>query len=67
MKYTKPFNKFVKLLDKRMLKGFHEYGDGSFDREPNDLLNEIQEELMDVCGWSVILFAKLENLKRRKK
>jgi len=65
MKYKKHFNKFVKLLDERLKKGFEEYGDASFDRENIDLIGEIEEELLDVCGWSVIMFAKLEELRKK--
>ena len=64
MKYKKHFNKFVKLLDKKMKKGYKEYGDKSFDRDVPDLIGEIEEELLDVCGSSIIIFARLEELKK---
>ena len=65
MKYKEIFPIFIKRLDERMEKGFKEYGDGSFDRDPQDVLNEIQQELLDVCGWSVILFHILETKKKQ--
>ena len=65
MRYKKHFKKFVELLDKRMKKGYKEYRDKSFNRDDKSLVEEIQEELLDVCGWSVIMFAKLEELKKK--
>ncbi len=42
MIYKKYFKQFVKDLDKKMLKGFKEYGDGSFSRDPIELMGELQ-------------------------
>jgi hypothetical protein len=33
------------------------------ERPAVDLITEIQEELADVCGWSVALWARLERLR----
>jgi hypothetical protein len=65
MKYKKYFPKFVKLLDAKMLKGFREYGDVSFERQPKDLSEEIQQELIDICGWSMIMWVRLEKIKKK--
>jgi hypothetical protein len=65
MKYKKYFNTFTNKLNKKMEKGYHEYGDKSFDREPKELMGEIEEELLDICGWSIILFARLQELKKK--
>ena len=58
MKYKIHFDKFIQHLDQRLKKGYHEYGDKSFDRSSNSLLNEIQEELVDVAGWAEILYSR---------
>lgn len=63
MLYKKYFSKFIKALDKKMEKGFHEYGDKTFSRNILELLNEIQDELLDTCGWSNALWVKIEKLK----
>ena len=62
MKYKKYFQKFVKDLDKRMLKGYHDYGDKSFNLPPEKLVDELIEEVLDISGWSVILYARLVTL-----
>lgn len=63
MKYKIHFPKFIQHLDQRLKKGYHEYGDESFDRSSCSLLNEIQEELVDVAGWAEVLYSKIEELK----
>jgi len=67
MKYKKHFKKFVKLLDAKMKKGFLQYGDKSFDREPEDLIGELQQEVIDISGWGMILFHRLEEMKLKLK
>ena len=67
MLYKKYFNKFIKELDKRMEAGHREYGDKSFSRDPLELLGEVREELFDVCGWTLILLVRLEELKKQLK
>jgi len=32
-------------------------------RDPADLLSEIEEELLDVCGWSFVLWCRLHRLR----
>jgi hypothetical protein len=67
MIYKKHFKQFVKELDKKMLKGFKEYGDVSFNRKSEDLVGEIEQELLDICGWSLILWVHLNELKLKVK
>ena len=56
------FKKFRKQLKVRMVQGQEDYGDTSFDLPPTELILEIQEELLDVCNWSFILWRRMENL-----
>ncbi len=56
---------FSARVRERLEAGRTEYGDTSFERPPGELLEEIQQELCDVCGWSFILFERLERLRRR--
>jgi hypothetical protein len=67
MKYKKHFNKFVKLLDAKMKKGFLQYGDKSFDRPAEDLISELQAEMLDISGWGMILFHRLEEMRNKLK
>lgn len=64
MIYKKYFKQFVKDLDKKMLKGFKEYGDGSFSRDPRELMGELQQEAIDLAGWGMILWVRLNELKK---
>ena len=57
------FAEFSKQVRARMEIGARTYGDKSLTAEPVTLLNEIQEELEDVCGWSVLLWWQLERLR----
>jgi len=65
MKYKKYFSKFTKELDKKMLRGFEEYGDRSFNLPPDKLIDEIMEEVIDISGWGMILYARLQELKKK--
>ena len=65
MLYKKHFKQFVKDLDSKMDAGYHEYGDKSFKRPPKELLQELEEEVLDICGWSLILYVRLKELKKK--
>ncbi len=52
-------------LDERLRVGAACYGDKSFDKTEGRLLQEIQEEILDIAGWSYILWVKLERLKKK--
>ena len=55
---------FLAVVRQRLEDGATEYGDASHRRPVGDLLDEIQQELADVCGWSAILWARLEHLRQ---
>jgi glutamate/tyrosine decarboxylase-like PLP-dependent enzyme len=63
--YKKCFKKFVKLLDMKMTRGFYSYGDKSFSRDPKELLEEIQAETLDIAGWGMVLWQRIEDLKKK--
>lgn len=56
-------DRFVARLRARLDAGAATYGDISFTRPPAELVDEIQQELEDVCGWSLLLWIRLERLK----
>lgn len=62
----KPWTKYFEELEKRIERGAIEYGDKSFDKSTEKLLGEIQEEILDIAGWSYILWEKLERMKSVK-
>ena len=59
------FVQFSKRVEARMEAGSKEYGDGSFSREPTELISEISEELEDIMGWTFILWTRLQGLSKR--
>jgi len=65
MKHNKEFSEFTQALYERLGRGEAEYGEASFQRPPAVLVDEISEELLDVCGWSWLLWCRLRELKRK--
>ncbi len=47
----------------RLEKGKKEYGDSSFTRPSHELAEEMEEEIMDVCGWAFILWLRIRRMK----
>ena len=54
---------FVEAVHARLANGAATYGDSSFTRDLDSLVTEIQQELMDVCGWSAIQWSRLEEVR----
>lgn len=59
------FGRFMARLRARLVAGAREYGDASFDRPAAELVDEIQQEREDVCGWALILWVRLDGLRGR--
>jgi hypothetical protein len=59
------FPDFVAKAAQRRQAGRQTYGDRSFTCAPSELLGEIEEELLDVCAWSFILWTRLQALSPR--
>jgi hypothetical protein len=59
------FLRFVSEVALRLEAGRESYGDHSFACAPSELLGEIEEELLDVAGWSFILWCRLQALSPR--
>ena len=62
---TTDFERFIARLRDRLEAGEAAYGDASFQRDPVALLDEVAEELLDVCGWSFVLLSRLDLLRTR--
>jgi hypothetical protein len=50
---------FAERVRQRLEAGRAAYGDRSFGRPPGELVGEIEQELLDVCGWSFIALERL--------
>ena len=59
------FEDFTRRVEDRLEQGRVEYGDRSYSKDGVALIDEIIEELADVCGWSVILFGRLQVLREK--
>ena len=57
------FSLFTDRIRRRLEVGAREYGDASLSRPVPELLDEMQQELEDVCGWCTILWMRLNNLR----
>ena len=64
MSMNAALDRFVADVRARLERGRATYGDRSFARDPAELLHEIDEELLDVCGWSFILRERLRGIER---
>ncbi len=56
---------FFALINKRLATGERVYGDASFERPTAELIGEIEEELLDIVGWSYVVWCRLVALKKR--
>ncbi len=57
--------RFMDRLGARLMRGAEVYGNASFERPAAELVDEIQQELEDVCGWGLLLWIRLERLRGR--
>lgn len=57
------FYQFMAMVKGRLNAGRATYGDTSFSLPPLQLLEEIQAEILDICGWSFILWERVERLR----
>ena len=56
------FPAFVAAVRARLEHGRLTFGETGFAREPGELVGEIREELLDVCGWAFILATRVDAL-----
>jgi len=48
----------------RCENGKLEYGDKSFSKDPLALIEELEQECLDIPGWSFITYCRLQQMKR---
>ena len=58
---------FVSLVEHRQEQGAVEYGDATLRRPVLEILDEVEEELLDVMGWSFFAWRRVRRLKARVK
>ena len=59
---TNLWPRFVESAAARLQQGRVAYGDRSFFHEPDRLVREIEEELLDVAVWAFILWTRMRRL-----
>jgi hypothetical protein len=65
MTSQRSFADFTAAVSARLEKGRQTYRDESFRRPPGERVGEIAEEILDVCAWSFILWARIRDLEQR--
>ena len=55
---------FLALVFRRLEAGQAAYQDRSFTRPAGELVGEIEAELLDLCGWSFVLWCRLRKIKQ---
>ena len=63
-RWKEEWPEFSEAVQKKLQAGFEEHSDWSFARTPEDLADEVIEEMLDICGWTLILYVRMKNLKR---
>ena len=56
---------FAEAVHKRLLKGKEHYGNCGFERSLRELVAEIDEEVLDVCGWAFLLWYRIAALRKQ--
>ncbi len=56
---TDQFPAFAAAVEARLQQGAVGYHDASFHGDPADLAGEVEQELLDVCAWSFILWRRV--------
>ena len=52
--------RFMDLLSKKLASGSVELGDKSFFRPIPELVGEMEEELVDIAGWTFVAWVRLK-------
>ena len=55
---------FIESLKRRLEQGAIQYGDVSFSRDPQELIEELKQECLDLAGWGFILWVRLSEMER---
>ncbi len=56
---------FISQIEPRLNRGAVEYGDASLKATSQELYKEVEEEILDVVGWSFLLWMKLQGISNR--
>ena len=54
------FPDFAQAVRNRLERGRRDYGDDSFRRAPEEILQELAQEAEDLAGWGFVLWARIQ-------
>lgn len=57
------FSTFLSKLELKVERGALDYGDRSFELPPDRLFEELEAELLDICGWGFVLWVRLQKMR----
>lgn len=57
------YPEFCAAIEKRLHVGAVDYGDKSFDLDSPTVMEEIEQEILDINGWSFILWVRSRRVK----
>jgi hypothetical protein len=60
LKTQNDWNTFRTAVQTKLEAGEAAYGDKSFSKTPESLIEELQQECLDLAGWGFVLFTRLE-------
>lgn len=66
-RWVREWPEFEQVLKGRLQDGYERYGDWSFDRpleSKEGLLSMVEEEVLDIIGWSFIVWTRLKALRQ---
>lgn len=63
--YQRHWAEFSRRLKTRLENGHKSYGDKSFSLPIEQQIDEIQQELEDVCGWGLVMWGRLQRMKEQ--
>lgn len=57
------FDEFIRVLTQRMEDGYWTYGDKSLNQPIPKTLGELEQELIDIPGWSYIAWRRIRRIR----
>ena len=62
-RWKEAWPEFSTQLQAKLGKGYVEHTDESFARSPEELIDELLEECLDIAGWGLVLWVRTKRAK----
>jgi len=63
MDYDEKWNQFSERVKQRLDQGAESYGNTNFEMSCGDLLSEIEQEALDLMGWTFLFWVRLQKMR----